>query len=385
MLDYDNNNNDNDDNNNNNGWGIQYDEKIEIPMKKPGSKRQIEYKAPIGFNYDPKKLGDVTQYTLKNLVSSRQGRDIYRSANFMPGQFDEWNKNVKGGNNKYIGIYEDLDGDKINEFVVKRDGNIVAVNGYSTKNSDFPFRAKYYERYPNAEMRRGMPLKGYLADEYYKPQYTDDFSRITRWDGENPTTEEFKQKYKQFNTRVPKALSTYQAFTKLIIGPACKQAFLSLAGNNENKAKIVRQVAADLFGKKMIESYIASVMYSAVIKLPVLNYLNSNNRLEMYQHNFEFMKKRYNPGFKINFENQESAEYKLYETWLFNQSEVKAAVTKFANKLLTQQRAQAIDSCMGVIINKLQGLKGFNDAVEAIWKKKQTQIDQGWNIGGTQT
>ena len=51
---------------------------------------------------------------------------------------------------------------------------------------------------------------------------------------------------------------------------------------------------------------------------------------------------------------------------------------------MVQQREQAIKSCVNVIINKLQGLEGFKNAVEAIWKKKQSQIDQSWDIGGSQ-
>ena len=77
---------------------------------------------------------------LFQLVSSKQSRDIVRRNNFMPGQFQIWNEKETGGNNKYYGAYEDIDNDRIGEFVVRRggaEGPLVAVNGYTTKKSDW--------------------------------------------------------------------------------------------------------------------------------------------------------------------------------------------------------------------------------------------------------
>ena len=78
---------------------------------------------------------------LAQIVGSKMFRDIKRSSNFMPGQFHIWNAAANGGNKKYWGGYKDVDGDGIpHEFVVHRggpDGPIIAVNGYTTKQSDW--------------------------------------------------------------------------------------------------------------------------------------------------------------------------------------------------------------------------------------------------------
>lgn len=120
---------------------------------------QLNYNGEVGeFNY----TGIATSKARKGkaikgldslfgIVSSKNHQDIVRRNNFMPGQFKEWNSNPSGGNNKYWGGDYDYDKDGINEFAVRRDdeqGPIVAVNGYTTKQSDWLARRKVYEDNP---------------------------------------------------------------------------------------------------------------------------------------------------------------------------------------------------------------------------------------------
>ena len=112
---------------------------------------------------------------LAQIVGSKMFRDITRSSNFMPGQFYKWNDAKNGGNKKYWGGYEDIDGDGLpHEFVVHRGGStgpIIAVNGYTTKRSDWPARRAFFEEKPTRKERKGMTAKSYMRDEYYGPQY----------------------------------------------------------------------------------------------------------------------------------------------------------------------------------------------------------------------
>ena len=108
---------------------------------------------------------------LAQIVGSRAYRDINRSGKFMPGQFQIWNASETGGNNKFWGGYEDADGDGLaHEFVVRRgtaSGPMTAVNGYTTKHSDWVGRKAFYEAYPKRADRKGKTVKSFMRDEYY--------------------------------------------------------------------------------------------------------------------------------------------------------------------------------------------------------------------------
>ena len=120
---------------------------------------------------------------LAQIVGSKAYRDIKRSGNFMPGQFKLWNDSENGGNGKYWGGYQDADGDGLaHEFVVRRGtatGPMIAVNGYTTKQSDWAGRKAFYEAYPKRKDRKGKTVKSYMQEEYYVPTY--DGMQIKEW------------------------------------------------------------------------------------------------------------------------------------------------------------------------------------------------------------
>lgn len=93
---------------------VKYKTNFDIPT-------DIKYE---GDPHGPRKLrGRKAADNLFQIAGSKYKRDIVRRNNFMPGQFQLWNKNPKGGNNKYYGSMEDYDNDKIpHEFVVRRGG-----------------------------------------------------------------------------------------------------------------------------------------------------------------------------------------------------------------------------------------------------------------------
>ena len=352
-----------------------------VPKEK---KSRTSKRAPPELNYEDDDVpGEAADYTFKKLVSSKLARDIVRSSNFMPGQFDEWNRNPKGGNNNYTSENKDIDGDKIPEFLVKKGDKIIAVNGYTTKKSDFPFKREYYERYPSAKLRKNHKYSDFIKDDYYGPTYSADGSSITKWSGTDPTTDEFKRKYKNFNTHRPRPLSTYQAFSKYIVGPACKLAFMVLGKSNPEKAKIARKVAATEIGKPMIESYITSITYAIAVKVPTLSELDRNHQLEEYQDAFLAHMAIKDPSFKLDFKQQDvekSLEYKKFEDWLFGLENIKNRVREHMKKLLSDDREKYVYVIRDYIVSKLKAIDNFDDKVEYAWGEKLNELDDKYNL-----
>ena len=362
-----------------------------IQIRQPRRARQLEYnqhfpveelpaevherrhtaRIPIGFNYNPEDAEDIKQHTLKNLVSSRQARDIVRSANFMPGQFDIWNAKPTGGNNRYTGGSEDLDEDGIDEFVVRRDGKIVAVNGYTTKASDFPFKGAYYQTHPTPQRRKEQSYRKFLNDEYYAPEYNDDMSEITAWGGEDPTTEEFRRKYKKHTTHAPTKFSPYRAFAQLIVAPACRAAFRLIANNNEEKAKLARNIAIDLSGKKAYEASMASKFYDTNVKIPFLNSIA--NQLPALRQDFASMKRRSNSEYVVDWTDGSLCS-KQFEQWLFNKAAVKERIKAYVHNMLSEQREHYINEVKNKIATSLRRADNFDTRLRNEWAQKQEAI-----------
>ena len=212
---------------------------------------------------------------LAQIVGSAKFRDIKRSANFMPGQFYLWNDAKKGGNKKYWGGYQDVDDDDLpHEFVVRRGGPkgpMIAVNGYTTKQSDWPARRAFFEEKPTRKERKGMTAKSYMRNEYYKPHYNGmviDGWRIQPGSADDEFSDPEWNRYKKYT---PKNLSPYQAVNKYIVLPALD---LYLAGRNMTKKQYLAM------NKRSEEdsgigalSRLASEIYFSVVKAPVEAYL----------------------------------------------------------------------------------------------------------------
>ena len=347
----------------------------EEPLPPAERRRRTTVKIPIGFNYAPEQAAD---YTLKSLVSSRKARDIVRSANFMPGQFDVWNAKPNGGNNRYTGQYEDLDGDDINEYVVKRDNQIVAVNGYTTKASDFPFRAEYWQSHPTEEQRKAEPYRDYLTNTYYSPTYNDDYSEITRWNGIDPTSAEFRRKYKNHVTHAPTKFSPYRAFSQFIVAPAMKAFFLAIGDNNAEKAKVARKVLIDMTGKKAIEASYASIFYDNTIKIPFLNSIA--NQLEALRGEFIAMKQRSDPEFQEDWRDGSECS-KKFDQWLFNKAEVKSRIHTYVHNMLTTQKRQRINEVRDKLLASWGQREDYVTTVNQLWAQKVAAAQAAYQIG----
>lgn len=122
--------------------------------------------------------------------------------------------------NKKDGIYtaaeEDVDKDGINDVVIKDvNGNLVIVNGYTVRKSDYPYRQKFYELDP--EERKGYKsYKEWVRDGYYGPVYDGDGVNVESYRYRNPNEDEFTKMMndKGFKVSTPKSRSPYQLFAK---------------------------------------------------------------------------------------------------------------------------------------------------------------------------
>ena len=208
---------------------------------------------------------------LAQIVGSKAYRDIKRSGNFMPGQFKLWNDSENGGNGKYWGGYQDADGDGLaHEFVVRRGtatGPMIAVNGYTTKQSDWAGRKAFYEAYPKRADRKGKTVKSYMQEEYYVPTY--DGMQIKEWriqpgSGDDEFADDKWNRYKKYT---PKELTPYQAVNKYIVMPALEA---HLAEINMTKKEYL-----STYGGVSVLSRLASDIYYELVKAPVLAYLDN--------------------------------------------------------------------------------------------------------------
>ena len=118
-------------------------------------------------NYD-----NFDNMQLVPIVGSANRRHVYRKNAFKNKfAFNEWQNDIRkeDPHDPRLNLTgEDMlvDGDDIPEFVVKRGNRVVAVNGYSTKKSDYPIEYKYYEANPSKSQRETMPMKHWLMTHY---------------------------------------------------------------------------------------------------------------------------------------------------------------------------------------------------------------------------
>ena len=274
--------------------------------------------------------GRVGVKELAQIVGSKRFRDVKRSANFMPGQFEIWNG--KNGN-KYWGGYRDLDGDEINEFVVRRkdeNGPMIAVNGYTTKRSDWGARELYYQDNPTRESRRKYgSVKKYMRS-FYGPTY-DDTGKITEW-GIKPGSDAdplHNETYNRYIKYTPKDLSPYQAIQKYIFTPAF-DAFLQ-------EAKMTRKQFIESFGFGSIARS-ASNVYNILVKEVIYAKLVRTNKQQLGEFEQDYIRimQRKIPGY-----DQSAADFtEGLINYLFTRKDIKAMAAEYVHHILLNPAAK---------------------------------------------
>ena len=272
---------------------------------------------------------------IAQLVGSNRFRDIKRSSNFMPGQFQIWNARENGGNGKYWGGYQDVDKDgKAHEFVVRRgdeDGPLIAVNGYTTKQSDWGARRLFYEAYPNRSDRSGKTVKTYMRDEYYIPDY-DDGMDVKNWTIIPGSDQDDLREWTMYNNYTPKSMSPYQAINKYIVQPALE---LYLKNNGIDKKNYIATN-----GGVGALSRLASAVYDFLVKNQVIDYLRDTGDFDNYEAYYQATHDINDPDYEVKL-----------EKYVLNRKDVKGYIKEYVAKLLNESRIKTIELITSMIQN----------------------------------
>ena len=261
---------------------------------------------------------------IAQLVGSRRFRDIKRSGNFMPGQFELWNAKENGGNGKYWGDYQDVDGDGLaHEFVVRRGGEagpLIAVNGYTTKQSDWGARRLFYEKYPNRSDRSGKTAKTYMRDEYYVPDYAGGMD-VKSWTIEPGSVQDDLRAWTMYNNYIPKNLSPYQAVNKYIVQPA-----LELYLNKHGVDKKTYLSENDGVGAL---SRLASAIYDHLVRNQVIDYLRETGVYDELESIYKTNHSDNDPDYEIKL-----------EKYIFNRKDVKEYIKQYVTSIILNDEAR---------------------------------------------
>ena len=318
--------------------------------------RKKQYSSPLRSSHDSDDFDDMPEYVpivsapragprgrygikeIAQIVGSKNYRDIKRSGNFMPGQFEIWNAKETGGNNQYWGDYQDVDGDGLaHEFVVRRGdetGPMIAVNGYTTKRSDWPARRKFYEAYPNRSDRKNKTVKTYMRDEYYKPTYDPMTGKITEWKIKpGSEQDEFKEdkQWKRYNKYTPRKMSPYQAINKFIFMPALKM-YLAEVGMTQ------KEYLAQYGGVAVLSRLLSEIYYN-LVKGPVWAYLDNKGVLSELE--TEFVEKK-----GIDAVDIDPAEF---EKFVFSKKAVRKVVKTYVREKILPKNIELIEAYAGQI------------------------------------
>lgn len=336
------------------GWDFDYENKTEPREFKRTPKTRVERRGILRGRVGVKD-------GLFDLVSSKQSRDIIRRNNFMPGQFKHWieSEKEKGRNPNLWGGYQDRDNDGIAEFVVRRggeEGPEVAVNGYTTKKSDWLVRRDYYDANPTREQRKGKHLRDWVHDEY-NPQYADDGMTLKSFE------EQEKWDHKGYNSYKPKNISPYQAFGKYIVFPTLQEVFLQLARNNPERAKYVRKVIANELKQRALESYYLSIIYNGIVKYNINGSIVKAGAWDSYVN--DFMTLRASKDYKQeDFSDTSTEAFKEFEKWLYSKADVKSLVKDYVGDLIVNHKTELTTQLKQEIISDIyQRIPNLNNLV----------------------
>ena len=267
-----------------------------------------------------------------NAVGSKYNRDIVRRNHFMSQPaFDAWNE--QRGNKYWAGL-QDYDGDGIDtEFVVRRKdakGDVVAVNGYTTKLSDWDAKRAYYEKFPTRALRSSNLEKnpGYQSyDDFINEKYgvaVDEYGFITH---ESAKKIQDIVKTSPYNLRIKKP-TPYNLFLKKLIFPAFNSAIEGLAEVLGQTEKDLREKCDDAYRKGWVMSE-TSKFWDRWVKQEVINGLKAAHEYDVYLQTWMEGRLAVDKDYQFT-----DADTDKFHTWLFNQKEVKTELKELAQPLL---------------------------------------------------
>ena len=259
---------------------------------------------------------------LKEVVGSKRARDITRKNRFMSqAAFDKWNAQETGGNGKYWGGYEDIDDDGVEEFIVRRGGKggrLVALNGYTTKASDWVIRRPYYEKYPEIGSRPEGGIGRYAKDELYQIE-TDEYGY---------PTEESLERVNSARRQNPKythhvgTISPYNLFVKQIMSLGLEHELNELGITEDANRKELINELNQHYNKGWLLK-LAGVLWKAWIKKPIMDTLEEDGIL-----------REWILVYNQNHATSARDDPEKFEKWLFNKPAIKKEVKEYTKELL---------------------------------------------------
>lgn len=307
---------------------------------------------------------------LYKIVSSKMARDINRKADWTAEvPFAAWNKKDierNDGVQRYYGRLEDYDDDGIrNEFVIRKgssSGPVVAVNGYTTSKSDYPWRRDYYNHYPTKEERKNVSMQDFI-DNKYGATYKDDNMTVAsyRLDPEEDRDTKWILDHKGYTNPVPRNKTPYRVFTDIIHKLIGDIILNDYAGGDVDESKKVRKELALKSGSGMgFASILCSIFYDAYIIQPIYDVLNTRGLMAQYVEAFEKLKQRTKPGFKFNPQDNKMNE--KFNAWLRSRKEFKeSAKNRAALFVSTKNIAATTAELRPLIKQKLDQLKSIRN------------------------
>ena len=294
-------------------------QKVEVP------ERQRRGTGRVGVD---KELWDV--------VGKSKTRDIVRNTNWIsPLAFAKWGKRYPAEAAKFEGNWERHNPmDEESEFVVRRKISgvspekwpLVAINGYTTKASDYGIRSKYYEdekHYDNETNKfiggRLKPI-GEFAREYFNKQY-----QLNNYLDPNTgyPTEKYYSTLKQIKNDYGGRLhisapSPYNIFTKKIVTGA----YNVIVNEFEKRCKVpadkTKYILNQLYGPGWLLER-SSNAWKTYVKEPFLDNLkNYVSNLDAWQTKFQ------------------STERKIkFGEWIMRQKPIKTVFKDYCRQILT--------------------------------------------------
>jgi hypothetical protein len=166
---------------------------------------------------------------------------------------------------------KDIDNDGIPDIIIKKrsDRSPYIVKGYTTTQSDYPYRYQYYTKYPLAEDRKGHSYRDYLNDRIVS-KINKDMTRTYNTEEEEFIKKERAVGYKMYAP--PKKIGVATAFNTLIIKPV-----IDVIKANAKRRNI--PLILDGTTVRQIEAYIRA----NVISIPVLKVVYGDDIMQQNQ------------------------------------------------------------------------------------------------------
>ena len=298
---------------------------------------------------DRKARGRKGADAVYRLVSSKLARDITRKGQWMAQKpFDIWK--AKNPKSKLVGQMEDYDEDGEGlEFVVRRGegGPVVAVNGYTTKASDYPWKREYYETYPTKDDRKKKSYDDFIED-FYKPQYADDGITLEHVERRGDLLNK-KLQGRGYAQKMPKSRSAFQAISSLVVHPSINAIIRNLCGEDEEKMKAFRKSIWKQSGKGAgFVSILCSDIYKQLITRPIWRYLSDSKVLPQLLERFVSIKQRTKPKFEFDPKDPEMQD--MFEKWLHAQKTYKEMTRDLVTNYVSKDNInQTLTDCVATL------------------------------------